>query len=351
MIKMGIAMVLASVEVVKPMNDPFSVSVVVPTYNRKMDLDRCLQSISDQKILPGQVIVVDNGSIALDNCISKWQARFAQQKTEFLYVKNQGENSLTIARNMGITHSTGSLVSFLDDDLVLDKNYYEEILNTFRQYPGAKGVQGYNQSNHVPSTTAEKLAHGYCRFFQVSSFFSNNGCTMLPSLCVTYPYPGVSGIQTCEWMSGASVYRRSIHNEITWDTSLKKYSWNEDGDFSYRVFKKYPGTLYMNPDAKYWHKGSPSGRNPPREIIYASEVYDFYLFFKNIDYSSKNLFIFMKSRVGRLLLNIAIDCSRMSKEGMLNAILRVHALTFAFVHIRKIRRGNLDFFNTWFMGE
>jgi GT2 family glycosyltransferase len=351
MIKKGIVMVLASVEVIKPMNDPFSVSVVVPTYNRRMDLDRCLQSISDQKILPRQVIVVDGGSIALDDLISKWNARFSQQKIEFLYIKNQEENSLTIERNMGMTRSTGSLVSFLDDDLVLDKNYYEEIIKTFRQYPGAHGVQGYNQSNHAPQTPAEKLAHGYCRFFQVSSFFSKNGCKMLPSLCVTCPYPDTSEIQTCEWMSGASVYRRSIHEEITWDTSLKKNSWNEDWDFSYRVFKKYPGTLYMNPDAKYWHKGSPIGRNPRIEIIYASEVYDLYLFFKIIDYSPKNFFIFIWSRIGRLMINIALDLSHMSKAGMTNAILRVHAFAYAFVHIRKIRRGNLEFFNTWLMGQ
>jgi len=335
------------------MNNLHSISVVIPTYNRREDLDRCLQSIHGQSMVPAQVIVVDNGSVALHDSIAKWKKQFADRNIEFIYKKNEGENSANLARNIGITYSTGTIVSFLDDDVVLDTNYYYEILDTFVRYSPVNGVQGYNQTsfNNLPKTLTEKFVDTYIRFFQISSFFSHDGCRMLPSLCVTFPYPGISEIQTCEWMSGASVYKRGILDEITWDPALKKYSWNDDGDISYRVFKKYPKTLYMNPRAKYWHKGSRLGRNPPREIIYASEVYDFYLFFKNIDYSSKNFFIFMKSRLGRLVLNIAMDCALLSKEGMTNAILRVHAFIYAIVHIRKIRQGNVEFFNTWLMGQ
>lgn len=335
------------------MNDLYSISVVIPTYNRREDLDRCLQSVYNQSIAPAQVIVVDNGSAALSDIIAKWEEQFAAGTIGFIYKKNEGENSANVARNIGIHYSTGTIVSFLDDDVVLDTGYYHEILDTFVRYSPVNGVQGYNRSsfNNIPKTLSDKFLHTYCRIFQVSSFFSHDGCRMLPSLCVTYPYPQISDVRTCEWMSGAAVYRRSVLDEITWDPALKKYSWNDDGDISYRVFKKYPGTLYMNPKAMYWHKGSRSGRNPRREIIYASEVYDFYLFFKNIEYSTHNFFIFMTSRLARLILNIAMDCARLSKEGVANAVLRVHALTCAIVHIRKIRKGDIGFFNTWLMGQ
>lgn len=329
------------------MNDIYSISVVIPTYNRREDLDKCLQSISKQRILPNQVIVVDNGSISPQDIISKWDSKFLQQNIEFLYIKNELENGANIARNIGISYSTGFVVSFLDDDLILDNNYYYEILDIFKKYPNANGVQGYNQSAsyHPPTTLIEKILDKYHRYFQIPSLFSENGCKILPSLCGTYPYPGISEIQTCEWMSGASAYRRGILDKINWDISLKKYSYNDDIDISYRVFKKYPGTLYMNPHAKYWHKGSLSGRNPPIEIIYVSEVYAFYLFFKIIDYSFKKNFIFIRSRLGRLVLNIFFDCTHFSKDGMINSFHRINALIYAIIHIRKIRLGDLTFFN------
>jgi GT2 family glycosyltransferase len=147
-------------------------------------------------------------------------------------------------------------------------------------------------------------------------------------------------------MSGASAYRRVILNKIKWDTALKKYSWNDDIDISYRVFREYPGTLYMNPRAKYFHEGSRSGRNSPIEVIYASEVYDFYLFFKNIDSSPENFYIFLKSRVGRLVLNIFFDVVHLSKKGMIKSYHRINAFMFALKHIKELRRGDLIFFNS-----
>jgi glycosyltransferase involved in cell wall biosynthesis len=333
------------------MGNSSSVSVVIPTYNRPEDLDRCLQSISEQSVLPSQVIVVDNGSVSPKDIISKWNLRFSHMNIELIYLVNTLENSANVARNIGISHSKGLFVSFLDDDLTLDQEYYHEILTVFQRFPEANGVQGYNvrPSYHSPVTPVEKIWDHYKRFFQISSFYSENGCTLLPSLCVTYPFPGVTQIQTCEWMSGASVYRRSLLAEIHWDNQLKKYSWNDDQDISYRVFKKYPGSLYLNPRAKYSHKGSQSGRNPTIEIIYASEVYDFYLFFKNIDYTLQNLSIFLRSRIARLFANIFFDLIHFSKYGVINSYHRINALFYVMRHLRKIRRGDLVFFNTWLM--
>lgn len=333
------------------MDDIYTISVVIPTYNRREDLDKCLQSINEQFFLPKQVIIVDNGSISPQDIITKWKSKFFKHNIETIYIKNDLENSANLARNIGISYSTGFVVSFLDDDLILDKNYYFEIIDIFKKYPHAIGVQGCIQrpSYHSPATPVEKIWDRYQRYFQISSFYSEYGCKVLPSLCVTYPFPDVAEIQTCEWMSGASAYRRSVLDEINWDLLLKKYSWNDDLDISYRIFKKYPGTLYLNPRAKYWHKGSILGRNPPVEIIYASEVYDFYLFFKNIDYTLKNFFVFLRSRIGRLIANIFFDITIFSKGGMIKSFHRISALIYVMFHIREIRHGDLDFFNKWLM--
>ena len=48
------------------------------------------------------------------------------------------------ARNIGADHAEGEYTIFLDDDVVLDKDYIKEILRVYQTYPEEKigGVTG-----------------------------------------------------------------------------------------------------------------------------------------------------------------------------------------------------------------
>ena len=45
------------------MSNNVKISVVIPAYNRKETIIRCLQSVLGQTVLPYEVIVVDDGSV------------------------------------------------------------------------------------------------------------------------------------------------------------------------------------------------------------------------------------------------------------------------------------------------
>jgi hypothetical protein len=167
---------------------------------------------------------------------------------------------------------------------------------------------------------------------------------LLPSLGVSFPSV-VDEIITCEWLSGANQsYRREILKEFRWDENLKGYSQGEDLDLPYRIFKKYPDSLFMTPHAKLVHNEAEEGRPQKRELIYMDIIYLTYLFYKNIDQNFKNKVIYLWSRVGRIIFNIAFSIFR-SKSKLTEIKYTLGASFYCMRHLKEIKKGDLEFFN------
>ncbi len=325
--------------------DTAQISVVIPTYKRMKDLDRCLDSTIVQTTLPKEVWVVDNGTNKeTRELVERRKREFKERGISLDYVKNEIENSLTLAKNIGVKHSTGDIVSFLDDDLVLDKNYYHEIMKVYGEKPNALGIMGYNYSVRIGEGVMGKLLDTYTRLFQISSFMEEEGCRLLPSFCVTSPRPDPNRIIPCEWLSGCSTYKKTILEEIKSDVNLTKYSWGEDTDLSYRIFKKCPDSLFLTSRAKYWHQGSVAGRRSPKELTYMAEVYGLYLFHKNIDQKLRNKLIYLRSRIGRLVLKMVFILIR-SESKLAEIKDAIEAPFYCIRHFKEIKKGDLRFFN------
>jgi glycosyltransferase involved in cell wall biosynthesis len=155
--------------------DRMQVSVIVPTYNRVKDLDECLDSIIAQTKLPKEVLVIDNGMDArTKDLIERREREFEEKGIILKYVKNEIENSLTVAKNIAVKYSTGDIMSFLDDDLVLDKTYYEEILKIYREKPNPLGVDGYDYSGKKGKGVIVNLMRMFIKLFQISSFLEED---------------------------------------------------------------------------------------------------------------------------------------------------------------------------------
>lgn len=339
----------AVIEVAMLLKQNMQVSVIIPTYNRVQDLDECLDSITVQTILPKEVLVIDNGTdINTKNLIKNREKEFEEKGVILKYIKNN-ENSLTVARNIGVKHSRGDIISFLDDDLTLDKDYYQEIVKVYKAIPNALGVTGYNQSGKKEKrkilNILDRLLNILGMLHFTTSFKEENRCRVFPSLTVSYPSPSLDKIINCEWLSGASTYKKGILEEFKFDEKLKKYSWGEDQDFPYRVFKKYPHSLFLTPYAKYLHDGSQEGRLPKTELIYMAEVYDLYLFYKIIDQTIVNKLFYLWGRTGRTIYKVINPILRPSKSKVMEIKYLIRAYVYCIEHIREIKAGDLEFFN------
>ncbi len=87
----------------------FSISVVIPTFNRSDLLQRALKSVMKQSLKPDEIIVIDDGST--DTTKSMIKNNFPQIK----YFNNK-KKGVSSARNMGILKSSHNWICFLDSD-------------------------------------------------------------------------------------------------------------------------------------------------------------------------------------------------------------------------------------------
>ncbi len=85
------------------------VSVVIPVFNGERFLREAVQSVLDQKYLPLEIIVVDDGSTDGTATV----ARSLPETVRYLHQTNQGPAA---ARNRGIEQAQGSLIAFTDAD-------------------------------------------------------------------------------------------------------------------------------------------------------------------------------------------------------------------------------------------
>jgi len=119
-----------------------NISAVVCTYNREKYLAKSLESIAKQTLSADnyEIIVINNNSV--DN--TKEVCDNFQNKNPLLSFKyfeetNQG---LSYARNRGIRESSGELITFVDDDATLEKNFLKEVTDFLNKNKNIVAVGG-----------------------------------------------------------------------------------------------------------------------------------------------------------------------------------------------------------------
>jgi glycosyltransferase involved in cell wall biosynthesis len=93
------------------------VSVVVPAYNRAALIVDALESVWRQTYRPIELIVIDDGSTddTRDRVLTWASAHDGESDFRVCYL-HQDKRGANAARNLGIRHSKGELVAFLDSD-------------------------------------------------------------------------------------------------------------------------------------------------------------------------------------------------------------------------------------------
>lgn len=86
------------------------VSVIIPAYNAMTYLPETMESVLRQTFSSFEVLIVDDGS---SDGIGQWASQITDPRVKLISQKNQG---VSAARNIGITHSQGEYIAFLDAD-------------------------------------------------------------------------------------------------------------------------------------------------------------------------------------------------------------------------------------------
>lgn len=129
------------------------ISVIVPVYNVKHYIGKCLQSICGQTYKNLEIIVVDDGSTDGSGEICDSFARL-DLRVKVIHQSNGGQSA---ARNSGLLLATGKYLGFVDGDDWIDADMYESLfrlmveadadISVFSHYKEKQGKTIVNNSS------------------------------------------------------------------------------------------------------------------------------------------------------------------------------------------------------------
>jgi glycosyltransferase involved in cell wall biosynthesis/phenylacetate-coenzyme A ligase PaaK-like adenylate-forming protein/MoaA/NifB/PqqE/SkfB family radical SAM enzyme len=190
------------------------ISVVIVTYQRKDDLCKCLETVSNQDMGNYEIIIVDNGG-----CDYNAIERYADQ-----YIKCPVNFNLSEGRNIGVHFARGKIVVFLDDDALVGNKYLSSIESAFEQYD-IVGLRGKTLPKNNPAV------------IQRPNIF-DLGDRAFPTYCN---------------QEGNSAWLRDAYLSAGGMDPL--LFGHEGSDLTYRVIQKYknPAKVIYWPDAVIYH--------------------------------------------------------------------------------------------------
>ena len=100
------------------------ISVIVPVYNIKNLLPKCVESIAKQTYPSLQIILVDDGSTDGTGRLCDEMAT-KDKRIQVFHKENGGSSS---ARNLGIEHAKGDYLGFVDSDDYIEPDMYEKLM-------------------------------------------------------------------------------------------------------------------------------------------------------------------------------------------------------------------------------
>lgn len=101
------------------------ISIVIPVYNVEKYIKKCLESVLNQTYKNLEIIIVDDGSPDLCPKICDEYAK----KDNRIRVIHKENGGLSDARNVGILHSTGKYITFIDSDDWVKNDFVESLYN------------------------------------------------------------------------------------------------------------------------------------------------------------------------------------------------------------------------------
>jgi GT2 family glycosyltransferase len=234
-------------------------SVVICTYNRHHDLEECLSSIFDLKVVPSEVIVVDSDS---EDDTKELKESFP---IKFLSITQRNRE---LARNIGISKARGEIVAFLDDDVVICKEWMDSILEPYTD-DGVGGVGG----RVVPYGKAEE--------FHVKTSRHSVGRVFNDGLVIgNFDLPLENPIEVDSLIGCNMSFRRELLLETGgFDENYVGTSYRDDTDLCVRV-RQLRYKLVYAPKALVWHKFK--GKSLGSEWLYWYVRNHVYFYFKNL---------------------------------------------------------------------
>jgi glycosyltransferase involved in cell wall biosynthesis len=241
-------------------------SVCIPTYNRPQDVKTLLENLVSESEIPDEIVVVDSSEEAdTEKTVTTFNA---QGKIPVIYFRSP--KGLTLQRNNAVNIAKGDIIVFLDDDVLLEKEFIREIKKFFNQYEYAGGAAG------VLTNSKQFTAGLGWRLKQKLKIIDSSEPGRFLGCGETTPLPGkeLKGVQRVDYLpGGVTAWRKSVFDEFRHSFFFTDYGLGEDKYFSLCVGKKYELYICGSAYAEHFHR---EGTRPHNLKLGFYNIYNHY---------------------------------------------------------------------------
>ncbi len=284
------------------------VSVIIPTKYRPDDIEATVKTLLGQTVAPRQVIVVDQSA---NDDIQRRIAGLlgdnsATGRSEIVlsHIYDPDIPGAAAARNRGMDLAVGSILLFLDDDVLLEEHFLEKLVEAYERYPSAVGVSGVFTNYKRPNS----ILNAWRRIFQRGPFLDERQEIYWNADRLREADPIVVRKFTGALMS----FRTSRVRDIRFDENVRGTS-AEDADFCARVPVGKGEALLIAPGARLLHKLSSGGRSR-KHWVYTEMERAYYLYVRNWRHGVKNRLCLAWLVVGYALIGLLASVRQRSLE-------------------------------------
>lgn len=230
------------------------------TRNRSAFVRECLAHVLASTDLPDRIVVVDSSDDkATEQVCREVAASPGCPPLEY----HRHAPGLTAQRNAALRLAHADIVHFIDDDSMVEPDYFEQILAAFTlQGSRVVGVGGILKEDHWLTKSRRRTRE----------FFGLAGAPgTVTRAAANIPIdPSITTSGPAAWLMGGSMsFRTGPARDTMFDESLMGYALGEDLDFTLRIRRL--GDLWTTRDAVIDHRTAPGGR-PDAQLRARQEV-------------------------------------------------------------------------------
>lgn len=280
-------------------------SVIIATKNRASTLSGTLETILRQTLAIEELVIVDQSS---DASTSDLITRFARDLgavgaalPEVVYLYDPTLTGAGAARNAGIERAGGDLLIFLDDDVLLEEDFFEQLMTAYERNPELGGVQGIITNYSRPPLRSRILE----QYFLIGPFRDERMPIYWSAEYLRYQAP----IPVRKFTSCLMSVKRSALGPDRFDADYNGRG--EDIDLSWRVSERHP--LVIAPAARARHLRTPLARLPESWLT-ANLLGYYYLYHRIWNTSVINRLYFAWLKCGFALVAVSSSIRKRSLE-------------------------------------
>lgn len=247
------------------------IDIIMPTYNRLRETKRTIKNLYSSTKIDFNLILIDNCS---DKDTKDYLQSLSKQKGNIKVIFRTTNIGASGARIDGLKYATSEYVAFLDNDIIVMPNYFENLIGTLEARKDIVAVQ----SKVVFPDRSIQINRPYFENDEERIVFYDKDISKRYDDAVTEKQ------ELCSWIPiGATLWRRDIFKKYSLDINLGTSY--EDNDLTLRLHND--GYLFINcPSAICLHVTSQFAPDESKDQNYTKDRFGY----QNVRKSAKLFF-------------------------------------------------------------